>query len=534
MTQQACIVSQLGLTFPHQILFQNLNFSLYPHQASALIGQNGQGKSLLMQLLQGFQSENFQSSGQIIWNLPYAYLPQFYRLQAQNIAQALGIEHLHQAFQRIKLGLGSLEDYESVEGAWHLPGEWENSLSQANLPTDLDFPTIKLSEGQKTRLALCALFQKKNHYLLLDEPSNHLDQASRLWLQQSILKHPAGVLVISHDRNLLEYMQHIYALNVHGIQHIHGNYKVYQQHINLQTKALNQTVEQQKRQLKQLKQQQHQSLMKAQKRQHQGQRLRENTSQAKILLDFKKEQSGQSLAKLKDQQNRQVLAAQQQLSDARNQQVHVKHQKLQFISSPHKTGELIRFNNFILPFASQSPIHFSLKAGEKLHLLGNNGAGKSTLLKMIAHQKFTDNDQVFITGHVVYLDQNFSFLDPKCNAIENLKAFNVGYSDTEWRNLLGQLRLGGDKAILAVEHLSGGEKLKIALLALSQSEHTIDLLLLDEPENHLDIDSRELLADTIQDFSGAVILVSHDSHFVEDCGIEMSYELIPFFENNII
>lgn len=526
MTQQACIISQFGLAFPNQVLFQNLNFSLYPHQASALIGQNGQGKSLLMQLLQGVQSDSVQISGQITWNLPYAYLPQFYRLPTENIAQALGVEHLHQAFQRIEQGQGDLEDYERVEDAWHLPSEWHNLLSQANLPTDLNFSTEKLSEGQKTRLALCALFQKKDHYLLLDEPSNHLDQAGRLWLQQSILKHPAGVLVISHDRDLLEYMQHIYALNVHGIQHIHGNYQVYEQHISVQTKALDQSVQQQKQQLKQLKQQQQQSLMKAQKRQHQGQRLRENTSQAKILLDFKKEQSGQSFAKLKEQQNRQVLAAEQELRDARSQQVHVKNQQLEFISTPHKTGELLRFTDFSLPFGTQSAIHFALHAGEKLHLFGQNGVGKSTLLNMIYQQNFINDCNVFITGHAVYLDQNFSFLNPKCNAVENLTAFNASYSDTEWRNLLGQLRLRGDKATLAVEKLSGGEKLKIALLALSQSEQAVDLLLLDEPENHLDLDSRELLANAITNFTGAVILVSHDQTFVDQCGITQRYELI--------
>ncbi|WP_111859118.1 ATP-binding cassette domain-containing protein [Acinetobacter sp. CFCC 10889] len=525
MTQQACIISQLSLEFPNQLLFKNLNFSLYPQQASALIGQNGQGKSLLMQLLQGFQSDNFQSSGQIIWNTPYAYLPQLYRLHAENIAQALGIEHLQQIFQRIEQGLASIEDYETVEDIWHLPHEWQNLLDQANLPTDLNFPIAQLSEGQKTRLALCALFQKKDHYLLLDEPSNHLDQASRLWLRQSILDHPAGVLVISHDQDLLNNMQHIYALNAHGIQHIHGNFHLYQQHVTAQTEALTQSIQQQKRQVKQVKQQQHTSLMKAQKRQNQGQRLRENSSQAKILMDFNKEQAGQSFAKLKQQHSRQISEISQRLAETQSQQIHVKSQRLQFIAPSQKTGELLRFTDFILPFGIQSPIHFALHAGEKLHLIGQNGAGKSTLLDMIHQQNFVGDDPVFVAGRSVYLDQNFSFLDPKRNAIDNLKPFNTNFSDTEWRNLLGQLRLRGDKATLEIKHLSGGEKLKVALLALSQSEQAIDLLLLDEPENHLDLDSRELLANAIADFTGAVILVSHDQAFVDQCMISQHYEL---------
>lgn len=526
MTQQACIISQLSLEFPNHVLFEHLSFSLYPQQASALIGQNGQGKSLLMQVLQDFQSEHFHRSGHITWNTPYAYLPQLYRLQAENIAQALGVEHLQQIFQRIDQGLASLEEYEIVEDAWHLPSEWQNLLSQANLPLDLNFPIAQLSEGQKTRLALCALLQKKDHYLLLDEPSNHLDQAGRLWLQQAILEHPAGVLVISHDRDLLDHMQHIYALNTHGIQHITGNYQVYRQQIDAEQHALNQSIQQQKRQLKQLKQQQHDSLMKAQKRQHQGQRLRENTSQAKILLDFKKEQSGQSLAKLKDQQHRQSTTIEQRLSKTQSRQIQSKAQQFHFASPSEKTGELLRISHFSLPFSNATPIHFDLSAGEKVHLKGQNGAGKSTLLNMIDRGHFPENADIFMTGHCVYLDQNFSFLKPNDNAIENLKVFNPNYSSTEWRNLLGQLRLGGDKATLAVKYLSGGEKLKVALLALSHSEQAIDLLLLDEPENHLDLDSRELLANAIHNFTGAVILVSHDQTFVDQCHILHNYELL--------
>ncbi|MFX9397311.1 AAA family ATPase, partial [Acinetobacter baumannii] len=100
-------------------------------------------------------------------------------------------------------------------------------LRSAHLPTDLNFPVKQLSEGQKTKLALAALFLKTDHYLLLDEPSNHLDQDARQWLIHHLKKHPAGALIISHDLTLLNEVDHIYHLNEHGLQHTTGNYEIF-------------------------------------------------------------------------------------------------------------------------------------------------------------------------------------------------------------------------------------------------------------------------------------------------------------------
>lgn len=109
--------------------------------------------------------------------------------------------------------------------------------------------------------------------------------------------------------------------------------------------------------------------------------------------------------------------------------------------------------------------------------------------------------------------------------IENLTHMNSELSELEWRNLLGQLRIRGDKGTQLLSQLSGGERLKVALLALSQIHPTPELLLLDEPENHLDIESRELLATAIQSYEGAVLLISHDQTFVESCAIHESFSL---------
>lgn len=526
MTQQACVISQLSLEFSSKVMFQQLNFSLESHQVSALIGRNGQGKSLLMQMLnQTLKSDSILTSGQISWHVKHAYLPQLHRLAAQTIAEALDILDIYQAFKRVEQSVANFDDYDLLEGKWDLPTLWNNLLESAGLPTDLDFPVKNLSEGQKTKLALSCLFLKSDHYLLLDEPSNHLDQESRKWLIDHLRKHPAGALIISHDRNLLNEVDHIYHLNEHGLHHTTGNYEKFYGQYQTHVAALEQSVQQGQRDVKHMKQKQHEVLMKAQKRERAGNKLRESNSQAKILLDFRKEQAGQSIAAIQSQHQRQISNSQNDLTDKKMRLETVKAQQFVFPTFHKKSGEILRIKKLKLKYGTQKPIDLAVQAAEKIHITGQNGIGKSTLLKAIQAQNKQPCDNIHLSVECFYLDQNFSFLCDEMTVIENLTHMNSELSELEWRNLLGQLRIRGDKGTQLLSQLSGGEKLKVALLALSQIHPIPELLLLDEPENHLDIESRELLATAIQSYEGAVLLISHDQTFVESCAIHESFSL---------
>lgn len=257
MTQQACIVSNLSLELSQHKLFDRLSFQLPLQQFSGLIGRNGQGKSLLMSILHHQQNSQLPYSGQILWQCPHQHLAQLQRVEVDTIAQALEIEDLYLCFERIQQGIASVIDYDQVENLWHLPTEWQQLLESAKLPSDLNTPIQYLSEGQKTKLALCRLFLLKDHYLLLDEPSNHLDAQGRKWLIQQIAQHPTGGLIISHDRELLAHVQSIFALNQFGLHYYGGNYALYHQQHHSQVEALSHAVQQEKRELKQLKEQQH-------------------------------------------------------------------------------------------------------------------------------------------------------------------------------------------------------------------------------------------------------------------------------------
>lgn len=533
MPQIACVISQLSVVLDHapisqDPILQDLSLELRAQQFSALTGRNGQGKSLLLALLAQSLDPQIQYQGSIQWHAPCARLAQLNRLKGNTIADALGISQQYECFQRIESGNASAEDFDQVEACWHLPQLWQQQLEAAQLPTALDFAVAHLSEGQKTKLALCRLFQLKDHYLLLDEPSNHLDQAGRNWLIQKIQQHPMGCLVVSHDRALLQQAQHIYHLSPQGLQYHRGDYAGFSQRQQTELQALQQRLTQQKRELSQHKARQQQALAKAATRLQAGQKIRKSGSQAKVLLDFNKEQAQHSASGAAKQFTRQLQHVQDNLEQQQQQLDKTKAQRFELgFHSTAQHGEILRLKQLQLTEVATQPIHFALNAGEKLHLSGQNGIGKSTLLQLIQQAGTARHADIYLATKSVYLDQNFRLLDRQQNAVDNLCRLNPQLSELDYRRLLGQLRLRGDQALRPLEQLSGGEQLKVALLAISQLSNNVGLLLLDEPENHLDIESRQLLADAIQRFSGSVILVSHDSHFVAECGIEFEYKILP-------
>lgn len=246
---------------------------------------------------------------------------------------------------------------------------------------------------------------------------------------------------------------------------------------------------------------------------------------AKILLDFKKERASQTLSGVAQQQLRQKEQAQDELKNKQQQLEQIKSQKFDFHFQPKQTGEILRLKEVVLAVLSISPISFALPSGEKIQLRGQNGSGKSTLLRAIQNHSHVQSGDIFKRGASLYLDQKFSLLNPELNAVHNLQLLNPSLSDEACRSQLGQLRIRRDKALLPISLLSGGEQLKVALLCISLAAQPVDLLLLDEPENHLDIDSRQLLAQAIRDFTGAVILVSHDDAFIEETQIENYFDL---------
>jgi len=509
----------LSVNFDDTPLFADLSASLQPG-LTGLVGRNGQGKSVLMSIL---ADERSPSSGAIIWKVPTLWLQQIDRLNGPRLVDALGIGELFDTFARVETGQGSPEDLDRLAERWHQPADWRAQLDRAGLDHSLDAPIDQLSGGERTRLALCRALLQPDHYLLLDEPTNHLDGAGRAWLLEALLQHPGGALIASHDRSLLRQVDRILELTGFGLAEYGGNYDHYRAQTNAQRAAAEARADRLASEQQRLQRAQQAELQKAAQRRRSGEQQRKSGSQSTLLLDAKKNRAETGLGSLKRRQGERRDQLNDQLKDAKADIEQIKPQRVSLQSAASDGRLRLHLNELRLPFGSADAITLSVHGGERWHLDGANGSGKSTLLKIIAGLLEPASGQCERHGQVRYLDQHFSLLDPEQSATENLRRLHPQRSESDLRTLLAGMRLRRDDALRPVEQLSGGERLKVALLAVTAGEQSADLLLLDEPDNHLDLDSRLLLEQALADYQGTLMVVSHDPDFIE--ALQLDHQL---------
>lgn len=517
----ACHFSQLNIEFNQTALFPPLHGTL-SCQKNALIGHNGRGKSVLMRIL---AQKLTPTQGCVQWNLPFIHVDQLTRLNGETLVEALGIDALYRAFARIEAGNGSLADFELTEDKWHLPSQWQSLLNSAKLSISMESPITHLSGGERTRLALCRAFLHPNHFLLLDEPDNHLDTQSRQWLSQKLAEHRAGCLVISHNRRLLGEMAAIFELTEKGLQEYGGNYALYDEQKSLEIAAIDAQADRLEKRIQQEKKQQQATLQKAAQRKKQGEKIRYGGSQSLLLLDMQKNRAEKRQSNVAERHQRVMDNLQIQQQENQEKMRHIKAQKMMIPYQSEGNKVTVFASDLHLPYGYSSPLSFTIYSGEHWHIQGRNGCGKSTLLKVLAGQLSSLKGEWRLSGGFCYLDQHLSLLEKTLPVAEALHQYQSSFTVEQWRTQLGMLRIRGDKSLLPLQQLSGGEQLKATLLALTHSPNPPAILLLDEPDNHLDLDSKQLLEEVLHDYQGTLLLVSHDDAFIEHCNITHTLNL---------
>ncbi len=511
----ACHFSQLNIEFNQTALFPPLSGTLFC-QKNALVGNNGKGKSVLMRMLAQILTP---TSGHIHWNIPFIHVDQLTRLTGNTLIDALGISELYQAFARINAGNGTLVDFELVEDKWHYPATWQSLLDSANLPISMETPIAYLSGGERTRLALCRAFLHPNHFLLLDEPDNHLDTEGRQWLSEKLAQHTAGSLVITHNRTLLAHMQNILELTDKGLHEYGGNYALYDEQRKFELAAIEAESERLDKHIRHEKQQQQATLQKAAQRRKQGEKVRSSGSQSLLLLDMKKNRAEKRQSNVAERHQRVIGDLHDQLQQSQDKIIHTKPQKMYLKYQGDGRKVTVFAADLHLPYGYQAPLSFTAYSGEHWHIKGHNGSGKSTLLKVLAGHIQALSGEYRISGEFCYLDQHLNLLDKSLPVAEALHHYQPAFTVEQWRTQLGMLRIRGDKSLQPLHLLSGGEQLKTTLLALTHSPTPPAVLLLDEPDNHLDLDSKQLLENLLNEYQGTLFLVSHDNVFIEQCNI---------------
>lgn len=524
-------VQNLSWNLPNgEILLNNLSFSLNTEK-TALIGKNGVGKTTLIRLLLG---ELQPTNGTIHINCKLAYLPQNFTFAKEaTIADILGITEKLQALDNITAGSVDPKDFEIVNEDWTLKEKVVLQLEKLGLGNlELTRKMETLSGGETTRIVLANLLLQNPDFLILDEPTNNLDQESREALYNAIKEFSGGILVISHDRKLLSLVDQIMELSFQGLKFYGGNYEFYEEQKALEKAAVEQHLNDAKKDLKKVKIEIQKSQEKLQQREKQGNKLRKEGSQSKLLLDAMKERSEKTKEKLANKAVKMRQNAEDKLINAKAQKLEEKILKIDLAATFVPTSKIvveIKDLSFNYENSNQPIIkNFNLiLAGPKhIAIRGKNGSGKTTLLRLIIGELQSTSGEIKVgVAKIAYLDQQAKLLDQHKTILENFKDYNPDLTENDSYTRLAQFLFRNEAARKKVADLSGGERLRAALACVLMAKNPPQLLLLDEPTNHMDLESIASIENALKNYQGAIIVISHDAAFLENIGIDEFIEL---------
>lgn len=556
-------IQQISYIHPDkEVLFSDLNFAISKGQKLGLVGNNGCGKSTLLQIIAGQLSP---SSGVIVRPDELYYIPQhFGQYDSLTIAQALRIERKQQALHAILSGDASNENFVVLDDDWNIE---ERSIAALDLwglgQFTLSYPMNLLSGGEKTRVFLAGMDIHHPPVILMDEPTNHLDSSGRQRLYDWVEKCRSTLLVVSHDRTLLNLLPEICELEKHQINYYGGNYEFYKEQKTLMQEALQQRIEEKEKALRIAHKVARETAERRDKQNVRGEKNHIKKGVPRIVLNALQGKSEKSTSKLNSTHQEKA----EKLTDERNQlrsslsptatlktdfnssslhtgKILVTAKEVNFGYHPNSINSHIQMNNEAnladtgnhpSPDSNdiqdnsdfkqqlwQTPISFQLKSGDRLRIEGANGSGKTTLLKLITGQlRPQEGNLTRMEFTYVYLNQEYSIIDNRNSILEQAYAFNNrNLPEHEIKTILNRYLFPASEWDKSCRKLSGGEKMRLAFCCLMISNNTPDIFILDEPTNNLDIQSIEIITATIKNYTGTVIVISHDDYFIQEIGIE--------------
>jgi ATPase subunit of ABC transporter with duplicated ATPase domains len=504
-------------------------------EITALIGRNGTGKTRLIRLLAG---KDFWSGSSVTRLTKVGYLPQISIPSSEaSIADHLEIAEGLAALSALEKGAGSEDDLVLLDDRWSLREDILDALARVGLPDlDLGRPISSLSGGEFTRAELVRLEISGADFLLLDEPTNHLDRRSKTWVVNFIKTWKSGMLVVSHDRDVLRVSDRVIELTSLGMTDFRGDYDEFLNQNMLESEAAVRALSDSQKALRRVTREVQTSKEKADKRRANGSRKADKKDMPKSFYDGKAEHAQNTMGRDRTRAALQMSRATDNAKLAAKRVERFQSLDFQLPTSGVKKGQgLVRLEDFSFRYPDHDDVLFQdlslvLGRGDKIALVGENGSGKSTLLRLIGGDLETGDNQapgvLSVTAkRVAYLDQKMQILEDAGNVMEAFTKISPLTTPGQAHAALARFLFRGDDAFKKVNHLSGGERLRAALAALLFSAEPPHLLLLDEPNNHLDLDSQEAVAKALAAFDGGLLIVSHDENFLADVGITARLDL---------
>lgn len=518
------ILHQVTCQFPTgDTLFGPLNLSLEP-SLCALVGRNGSGKTRLLRLLAGLDEP---ATGHIERFGSHFYVAQQHVISSQTtLAELLGYNAIFAARKRIDSGDYQPDDLALLDGYWDIAERLSEAFINAKLPPfDPDKPAGELSGGERIRALLCGAFTAEADFMLLDEPTNHLDRQGRAWFYDQLSRYQGGVLVASHDRELLAQVPRILELSASGLRSYGGNYADYQAQRDAEQQAARAALEHAATERKRTRARMQKEHDDSQRRSAKTLRTVDTLNIASFERVKYKGAAKERIGTWKKQHSEQNEALNAAVNKARERVEDDNPVMFTLPGSQVPEGkQLLVLEDLVLPHVPVPPLTWRMDGPMRVALKGPNGCGKSTLLKTILGEMTPRSGTCKVSVSCAYLDQHLSRLDLSQSVMTHLNLSHTPLEEGVLRTRLAQLQLGADKVMLPLAALSGGERLKAALACVLWRAEATQLLLLDEPTNHLDLASVQAIEAALAGFPGALLVVSHDEAFLS--GLTLTHELV--------
>ena len=517
-------VDQLTVEFSGKTLFKDVSFVINENDKIALMGKNGAGKSTMMKIIAGV-SKASKGGVRSPKDTVVAYLPQ-HLLMEDNCTVREEASKAFDAVFKMKAEMDSLNkqletrtDYESeeymkiIERVTDL-GESYYALEEINYEAevekalkglgfkqeDFDRLTSEFSGGWRMRIELAKILLQKPDLILLDEPTNHVDIESVIWLENFLLNKAKAVVVISHDKAFIDNITNrTIEVTMGTIHDYKANYSHYLE-------------------------------LRKERRSHQ---IKAYQEQQKTIADIKGfiERFKGTYSKTNQVASRVRML--EKIVPIEIDEVDTTSLKLRFPPSPRSGDYPVKVENLTKKYGDLTVFEeasFSIARGEKVSFVGRNGEGKSTMIKSIMGE--IDFEGECGLGHnakVGYFAQNqASLLDPELTVFQTVDEVAEGDIRTQIKNILGRFMFAGDDIEKKVKVLSGGEKTRLAMVKLLLEP--VNVLILDEPTNHLDLRSKDVIKEALMHFDGTLILVSHDRDFLQG----LSEKVFEFKDQRVI